>query len=79
MATFDQLNKENLKLQTENDGQKERLNAFLLQRGTQVLSANQKQELDDEIRSIRNTISENNQIIIEFGWCGEWIKDMVAG
>ncbi len=64
MSTIDQLNNEILELRKKNDPLETKLTAFLLKRDTQVLNAKQKQELDDDIKSIRSTISENNQIII---------------
>ena len=65
MSTIDQLNRENRKLQDENDPYKEELTLLFLKRRTEQLNEEQRRELDDEIKIIDKRISENNKIIIE--------------
>jgi hypothetical protein len=65
MSTIDELNNEILTLQNENDPNKKQLTILLLKRSTEELNAEQERKLDDEIKEIRRSISENNQIIIE--------------
>ena len=65
MLTIDELNNEILTLQNENDPYKKQLTKLLRKQSTEQLTAEQKGELADEIKSVRTTISENNQIIIQ--------------
>ena len=65
MSTIDQLNRENRKLQDENDPYKEELTLLFLKRRTEQLNEEQRRELDDEIKIIDKRISENIKIIIE--------------
>ena len=64
MSTIDELNNEILTLRKKNDPWEEKLLA-LVQQSTEHLTAKQKRRLDDEIKSVRTTISENNQIILQ--------------
>ena len=65
MSTIDQLNRENRKLQDENDPYKEELTLLFLKRRTEQLNDEQQRRLDDLIKIIDKRISENNKIIIE--------------
>ena len=63
ITTIDELKDEIRALQKENDPFKKQL-AELLKQRNDGLSVQKKQELADEIKSIRTTISENNQLMI---------------
>ena len=65
MSTIDQLNRENRKLQDENDPYKEELTLLFLKRRTEQLNDEQQRRLDDLIKIIDKRISENIKIIIE--------------
>ena len=66
MSTINELNEEIRTWQNENNTYKEQLTKLLLKRSTeQQLDSDQKQELADDIKSVRTTISENKQLILQ--------------
>ena len=65
MTTMEQLNNEIRALQDKNVLWETQLTELLRKRRIEELEADQKQELADDIKSVRKTISDNNDQILE--------------